>query len=157
MATKKAAGRKTAAGKGTAARKSQKPGPKPVAKAKLDALGIDWVCEQIVEKVTMTAIAAKAKVSIGTLISWLEDIPERSARAREARSSVAKLYDDEAYELIGRAKNAFELAKAREQAQHLRWRAAKIAPTEYGEKLALGGASDLPPLVMVKDMTGRKD
>ena len=53
---------------------------------------------------------------------------------REARSAAAAAYDEMAYRQISRANDPFELAKSREQAQHLRWRASKINPREYGDK-----------------------
>lgn len=34
------------------------------------------------------------------------------------------------------------------------WYAAKIAPKKYGEKLAIGGAADLPPVQSTLDVTG---
>lgn len=36
---------------------------------------------------------------------------------------------------IRAASDPFALAKAREVASHLRWRASKIAPTDYGDKI----------------------
>lgn len=138
------------------AKKPAKPGPKPVAKTKLDEYGIARLCSDIVGGMTLTAAAKKVGVSIGTLITWIDADVERSACAREARAQAAKVWDEEALALITNAKDPFELAKARESAQHLRWRASKIAPKEYGDKLALGQADDLKPLVTVKDMTGRK-
>jgi hypothetical protein len=128
--------------------KKAKVGAKPVAKDKLDALGIEWLCAQIAEGRTMTAAAKDAGVSIGTLISWVEAVPERSARTREARSYAAKLWDEKALEGIEGADNVFALSKAKEVAHHLRWRASKIAPKEYGDKLAVGGADDLSPLAV---------
>lgn len=132
-----------------------KTGPKPVAMQKMDALGIDKLCAAIVEGNTLTAIAKATSVSIGSLITWVEANPERSARAREARAQVARLWDELALQGIADAMDNFQLAKAKESAHHLRWRAAKIAPKEYGDKLALGQADDLLPFVMVKDMTGK--
>ena len=37
-----------------------------------------------------------------------------------------------------------------------RWRASKIAPKEYGDRLEVDGKGVLP-LVIVRDLTGRKD
>lgn len=114
--------------------------------AKLDAYGIENVCANLIEGKTLTGIAKLAKVSIGSLLTWLDQQPERSARAREARIQAAKVWDERALEGIEKAKDPFQLAKAKEAAHHLRWRAAKIAPRDYGDKLGLGQAADLPPL-----------
>jgi hypothetical protein len=113
----------------------------------LDALGIDAVCDRIADGATLTAIAAEIEVSKGSLLAWLAADPDRSARAREARSLSARGWDEQAEAEIRRATDAFELAKARELAQHYRWRAAKIAPRDYGDKVQLADAdgNKLPP------------
>jgi hypothetical protein len=121
--------------------------------AKLDKLGIEWVCERIACAESMTSIAGSAGVSFGTLSAWLELVPERSARAREARRSVARFWDEKAEIEIASAGDPFELSKAKEMASHYRWRASKIAPKDYGDKLAVGGADDLPPIEMAKKLT----
>jgi hypothetical protein len=105
------------------------------AKAKLDALGIDAICDKIVDGKSLTAIAKNADVSIGTLLGWIEDESERSARAKEARALSARIWDDKATEGIEAASDPFELSKAKEMAHHYRWRASKIAPRDYGDKL----------------------
>lgn len=165
MVTKKPAAKKLVGRKAVPAKKAATPtttptrrktGPVPAKKMALDALGIDAVCNKILDGETLTNIAISAKVSIGTLLTWLASNPEYSARAREARIQAAKGWDEEALALIKGAVDVFALAKAREAAQHLRWRASKIAPRDYGDKLAFGQADDLLPLVTIKDMTGRK-
>ena len=111
--------------------------PPPVARDKLAEFGIDEVCAQIVSGASMTAIAAKIGVSFGSLSAWLDADPERSARARDARRSTAKLWDETAAQTILDAKDPFELARAKELAFHYRWRSSKIAPAEYGDKVAV--------------------
>lgn len=123
-----------------------KTGPKPKAKNKLAVIGIDVICAKIMDGNSMTDIAAESGVSFGTLHAWLAANPEHSARAREARAATAKLWDDKATSTIESAGDQFELSKAKELAHHYRWRASKIAPREYGDKLAVGGADDLPPI-----------
>lgn len=105
------------------------------AKAKLERLGIEGVCEIIAETGTMTRCAQNIGVSIGKLIEWIEASPERSARARQLRSFMAAHWDEKAEEVIEQAADQLGIAKARELAQHYRWRASKIAPRDYGEKV----------------------
>ena len=112
-----------------------KPGRKPVAKGRLDALGIGWVCERIVERKSMTDISVEAGVGIATFIAWIDGDPERSARAREARERTAMMWDEQATREIEMATDALSLAKAKELAHHYRWRASKIAPRSYGERV----------------------
>jgi hypothetical protein len=56
------------------------------------------------------------------------------------------MWDEQALDAIDMARDGFTLSKAKEKAHHLRWRAAKIAPRDYGDKLGIGAALDLPPL-----------
>lgn len=104
------------------------------AQAKLDAYGIDAVCADIAEPKSLTAIAESQGVSVGSLLNWLEADPERSARAREARAATAKLWDERAEAEIRGAGDDLGLRKAKELAHHYRWRAAKIAPKDYGDR-----------------------
>lgn len=106
------------------------------ARAKLDAYGVEAVCDDIGNRKTLTAIAKEQGVSIGSLIGWIEADTERSARVREARQAMARAWDEQAEEEIRSAGDEFELKKAKELAHHLRWRASKIAAREYGDRLA---------------------
>lgn len=116
---------------------------KPAAKARavlrgvalIDAYGMDAVSDHLSNGVTMTAIAAEVGVSVGQLSQWLASDEERSARARESRIHAARVWDEKALEAIEQAGDPFELQRARELAQHFRWRASKTAPKDYGDKL----------------------
>lgn len=121
--------------------------PKPEAREKLDAFGIDAVCEAIAARKTLTQIARKVGVSLWTLLAWLNADASRSARARETRAGMAKHWDEQAEAEIRKAKDPLALAKARELAHHFRWRASKIAPAEYGEKIEFKGTMTLGQLV----------
>lgn len=116
----------------------------PIARDKLDTYGIDQMCEDIGRKKSLTAIARSLEVSPGTLIGWIEADPERSARAREARAAMARVWDEEAARVIRQAPDEFSLKKAKELAHHYRWRASKIAPKEYGDRTTLAGDSTAP-------------
>lgn len=126
------------------------------ARAKLDAFGIEAVCAAILHPKPMHAIADEIGVSQGTLIAWIGATPERSARAREARAQTAQMWDDKATQAIEDADDQFELAKAKELAHHYRWRAAKIAPREYGDKVDVnhGGQIENPLKVLLDQVQG---
>lgn len=121
------------------------------AKAKLDAFGIDAVCGCIADGESMTGTAEKIGVSFGSLSVWINADPERSARVREVRALTARAWDEKAERGIESAKDQFELQKAKELAHHYRWRSTKIAPRDYGDKLAVGQADDLAPLAALTD------
>jgi len=128
-----------------AAKQSPKRGGKPVApraaanktpRQKLDAIGIDAICTFIEDGLSLRAIAETLELADESSVrQWLAADVTRSARARASRSAAAAAYDDQALDGIQRADDPFSLAKAKEAAHHLRWRASKVNPREYGDKL----------------------
>ncbi len=127
----------------------QKPSP---AQEKLDAVGDDAVIGWIAEGKTQDEIAEEVGVSAGTLNKWLHAEDERSARARGAMSVSAETWLDRGYKaLLEAPPEASEIARARAIEQHCARRAAIRDPRRYGDKLALGGAEDLPPLKSMPD------
>ena len=124
---KKPATRKKEAGAGVSA---------PLSQAeRIELVDFDGVTERLSTGVTLTQIAKDAGVSIGFLLQWIAADENRSARAREARAQAAKLWDEKALDVIEQAADPFELQRARELAQHYRWRASKAAPKDYGDKM----------------------
>lgn len=117
------------------------------AQAEVERYGIDAICADIANRESLTTIAIKIGVSTGTLLTWIEADPERSARAREARTATATLWDEQAEAEIRNAKDDLNLRKAKELAHHYRWRAKAIAPREYGEAVTLKGDKDNPLVV----------
>ena len=127
-ATKKAAGKAAPARK--AAAKKQ-----PTISERIEAFGIEAVCERLSNGMTMTAIAEEIGVTVGKLSQWIASDEEHSARAREARIHAARIWDEKALSVVEQALDPFELARAKELAHHYRWRASKTAPKEYGDKV----------------------
>jgi hypothetical protein len=116
--------------------------------AKLNKVGIDEVVEMLCsEGMSLTGIAHEVGVSVGSLLTWIDADPERSARVREARAAMAKVWDEKAEDFILQAGDEFALKRARELAHHYRWRATKIAPREYGDKVDVKAALTLEALV----------
>ena len=103
----------------------------------IDALGVDALCDRLCAGESQTAIADSLKVGIATLSRWMAADPERSARVREARIAAARTFDEMAEAELRGATNPFGLAKARELASHYRWKASKLNPREYGDKLEI--------------------
>ena len=118
------------------------------ARARLDKVGIDEIVEMIaVEGASLRGIANEVGVSAGSLLTWIEADPERSARVRDAREQLAKLWDEKAEDVLHQAHDEFTLKKARELASHYRWRASKTAPREYGDRVEVKGTMTLEQLV----------
>lgn len=125
------------------------------ARDAIEAYGIDQICESLASCRTMTAIAAHIGVSKGSLIAWISEDADRSARTKGSRTLAAIFWEEQAESVVKDAADEFELKKARELAQHYRWRASKIAPKDYGDRLEI--ESKGMPLVIIKDFTGRKN
>jgi hypothetical protein len=107
----------------------------PIVRDKLDALGIDALCDRIASGVSLTALAESLEISRYAMSSWIAADETRSARAREARIIAASAYADLALAAIKDAPDPFELTRARELASHYRWQASKASPQEYGDKV----------------------
>lgn len=105
------------------------------AAEKLNAYGVDALCDDVLNGLTLTQIARNVEVSIASLLVWRDAQPERSARVREARTIRAELWDELAIAEIRAATDKLSMDKAREIAHHYRWRAAKTNPKEYGDKI----------------------
>ena len=93
------------------------------------------LCAKIIGGETLTNFARNLAAGVSTLTDWIAADPERSARVREARIAAANSYDELALQAIRDASDPFELAKAKEEAHHLRWKASKADPGRYGDKL----------------------
>lgn len=132
----KPAATKKAAGVAASARKAAPPAKKATtAGQRMEAYGIDAIAEDVSGAKTMTEIAAAIGVTVGQLSTWIAADVEHSARVREARTVAARYWDERSEKEILSASDPFELARAKELAHHYRWRAAKIAPKEYGDKV----------------------
>lgn len=125
------------------------------AEKRIDKLGLVALCDRLVSGETQTAICESIGVTKGSLRRWIALTEERRGAVHEARVASAQAFDDMAEAEIRKAKNPFQLAKARDLSHHLRWRASKAAPKEYGDKLELAGDKDSPLIVeIVRHGTG---
>lgn len=96
---------------------------------------IDEIVEFLLEGYSFRQIADKLKVKLTTLHDFTQR-SEHSARVREALEYSAQTFDDKAEEVLISAEGTKEeLMRARELAQHYRWKAAKRNPRRYGDKV----------------------
>lgn len=92
----------------------------------------------LIDGETFKSIAKKYNVSLSTLHEYMNKA-EFSARTRNALEMSASSYADKAEEVLLLAeKDRIEIQRARELAQHYRWKAGKRNPKKYGDKLDLG-------------------
>lgn len=104
----------------------------------------DEIYEMLAKGETYRAIAAHFDVSLTRLAEWLSR-PEHSARIQASLRVSADTFADKAEEVlktIGDQAMNGEITRCRELAHHYRWKAAKRAPTVYGDK---GSPEDATP------------
>lgn len=84
-------------------------------------------------------IAQMVKIPLSTLHDFLNK-PEHSARAREALEYSASSYSELAEQVLKDVRpddTQVSMSRARELAQHYRWKASKRAPKIYGDKIGV--------------------
>ncbi len=96
---------------------------------------IDTIIEMLIEGDSYRVIANYLEVPLSTLHDYTSK-SEHSARVREALLYSASTFDDKAEQVLKDAEsNSVEVQRARELAQHYRWKASKRAPKQYGDRL----------------------
>jgi len=102
--------------------------------SKLDGK-LDEIIEMLIDGDSYRVVAKKLNVPLSTLHDYTSK-SEHSARVREALLYSASTFDDKAEQVLKDAdSNLVEVQRARELAQHYRWKASKRAPKIYGDKL----------------------
>lgn len=113
----------------------------------LDSIGIDAICDMIEDDKSYKDIAEKIGVNKATFIIWIHADSNRSARAKSSRELAGRFNDDAALQVLkdlAPDSTSAEIARARELAQHYRWRAKARNPREYGDKQTISGDPDNP-------------
>jgi hypothetical protein len=117
----------------------------------------DEIIARIESGEMLTAIAVSLGLDRANFNKWLQADKLRSARAHEARINASAAWDEKAEQGIAEASDPFELSRAKEMAHHYRWRASKIAPKTYGDKVAHTGADGEGPIdINVKVSFGKR-
>lgn len=98
----------------------------------LDPDDIDFLFDGLSSGLGLRAIAQALGVPRSSLHDWIHADAERSHRARRSQEWAARWCDEEAERLLIEAKGRVEIERARLMAQHYRWRAAVLAPWQYG-------------------------
>lgn len=93
--------------------------------------------------------AEYANVAAGTFLGWCDadpELAEQYARARERLLDAKAEELEEIGERAAAAETAVEVAGLRLLSDNRKWLLSKLMPKKYGDKMALGGADDLPPM-----------
>lgn len=103
---------------------------------------IEDIIECIISGDTYRVIAEKFEVPLSTLHDFISST-EHSARVKAAQEISADSYADKAEKVLIDAKGTLtEISRARELAQHYRWKASKRSPKRFGDRLELDGGVD---------------
>ena len=90
-----------------------------------------WVSEGM----SLAQIAGHCGVSPGEVLRFTQANKALKAALVEARKEAAWVWDERAEAVLKQAETKDELAKAKELANHYRWRASKLNREQYGEKV----------------------
>lgn len=105
--------------------------------AKLERMGITAVCDALREGMVYREIAVKAGVTLSALWRWMHEDEDRARMVRAALQDSADSFDAQAEAVLKEIPDDASKAavsRARELAQHYRWRASKRNPKAFGDK-----------------------
>ncbi len=105
-----------------------------LARGRLDAYGIDNVCDDITAGKGTLAIAQQLGISVGLLYKWLQADHSREQAVTAARQLAAHVWDEQAEVELKGSQSMVAVARARELAAHYRWRARAFLPRVYGDQ-----------------------
>lgn len=135
---------------------TQKPRRKPGPKPRRDLTGCDDdVIARIVAGETYREIAAAYGIDVAVLHRWMQDDPQRSARARDALERSAEAWLDRGLATIESAlarDGNIDPSAARAYAQECARRAAVRNP-RYRDRVAHGGDAEAPPIRHAHQLT----
>lgn len=135
----------------------------------------DRICERLAAGESMRSVSRDESMPcMATMFRWLREKPEFkeqyvSAKEESADALVEDMLDiadnqvdDIALDSDGKPilvdgkpikiKTTVAVSHARLRVDTRKWAASKLKPKKYGDKLALGGADDLPP-IQIRDAT----
>lgn len=121
------------------------------------------VCERMASGESLRQVCRDESMPcLSTVMKWAATLPEfaeQYAKAREAllehwAEEITEIADDGSNDWLKREKdgqvdyvfNAEHVNRSRLRVDTRKWLLSKLAAKKYGDKVAIGGASDLPPL-----------
>lgn len=145
--------------------------PKPIGRpTDYTEAAADLICERLAQGESLRGICRDdAQPALSTVFRWLTLHPEFSEQYARAREEQAEAFADEIVAISdeecttvradkhssrdddgeGNTEVVFDsvaVARNRLRIDARKWVAAKLKPKKYGDKLAIGGAEDLPPI-----------
>ncbi len=114
----------------------------------------DAICDAMLAKVSLRAIEQmEGMPHRNTILRWLTQFPAFADKYARARQVQADLLDDEIQVASDQA-NVEDWQLHRMRIETMKWRAGRMAPQKYGERVALTGADGGPIAVTVARFTG---
>lgn len=132
---------------------------------------VESVCEHIASGKSLVSWCQIAgNVSYTTVMRWVEENPEfqqRYVRAREAQADylaeeIVQIADDGQNDTYvdedGKQRTDQDvIARSRLRVDARKWYASKLSAKKYGDKVAVGGADDMPPISTTLQVAGLTD
>lgn len=122
----------------------------------------DTICERMIEGEDLVEICSDpAMPGRSTVYRWMDDFPEFGTRCARAREGLAEYAEHRALKEAMQASSE-EAAIARVRVSALQWRASKLAPKKYGDRVTQehtgpdGGAIKTEATVIVLPANGRE-
>jgi hypothetical protein len=115
----------------------------------------DIICERMSEGNSLLSICDSDDMPcMSTVFKWLTQQPtfaENYTRAMAARADAKFELLDQVSEDAAKSDSATTIAGLRLKSDNLKWQLARMNSKKYGDKLAIGGANDLPPIKLMDD------
>lgn len=108
----------------------------------------DIICERMAQGETLRAICREPDMpNITTVWKWKEADEARSKQYACAREAQADAQFERIGDIVDKVEcGDLEPAQARTMVDALKWTAGKLRPKVYGDKVAIGGDDDAPPI-----------
>lgn len=116
----------------------------------------DAICERISGGESLRSVCRdKSYPSRQTFLKWVANDPELADQYARARDAQTEALVDELIDIADDRAGDFDeegnidhdaIARAKLRIDTRKWIASKMLPKKYGEKIAIGGASDLGPI-----------
>jgi hypothetical protein len=98
---------------------------------------------------SMNMACKLAQVSRSAFFEWIDEDPILADNYASARAHLLDIQAEQLEEISDQAvaaETAIEVAGLRLKSDNRKWLLSKLAPRKYGEKIAIGGADDLPAI-----------
>jgi hypothetical protein len=125
----------------------------------------DAICARLAQGESLRSVCRDESMpSVQTVFTWMRRFPEFLEQYARAKEESADALTDEILEIaddgrndwmqrfnadgeaIGWQVNGEHIQRSRVRIDSRKWLASKLKPKKYGDKLAVGGADDLPPV-----------